>query len=180
MSLRKRYCAAKPYADFLRDVEANADLWQALTRRAHVPPELVERIRALGTRWHQLVLAEDWCGDAVNTLPVFAKLADLAENLDLRVLSRDATPDLMKAHLAPTGAQAIPVVMVLDADFVERAWWGTRPAELQRWVGSAGLAVPKEERHREVRRWYARDRGVTALRELAALLERATTLRMAA
>ena len=60
VTLRKRYRAAKPFGEFLRDVEANADLWRALATRAHVPPELVERVRALGGRWHLLVLAEDW------------------------------------------------------------------------------------------------------------------------
>ena len=86
MSLRAQYCAAQPFAEFLRRAEVNADLWQALTRRAHVPHAAVERVRALGGRWRLLVLADDWCGDATNTVPVLAKLAGLAENLDLRVV----------------------------------------------------------------------------------------------
>ncbi|MFN2565051.1 MAG: thioredoxin family protein [Gemmatimonadaceae bacterium] len=88
MNLRRRYCAAKPFAEFLRDVQANADLWRSLARRAHVPEQVVERVRALGGRWHLLVLVEDWCGDAVNTLPVLARLAELADNVGLRVRPR--------------------------------------------------------------------------------------------
>jgi hypothetical protein len=180
VSLRAQYCAAQPFAEFLRRAEVNADLWQALTRRAHVPHPAVERVRALGGRWRLLVLADDWCGDATNTLPVLAKLADLAENLDLRVLARDADADLMDAHLSPRGARAIPVVIALDADFVERGVLGSRHLPLQRWVDLVGAAMPKEARCREVRRRYAQERGVTTLDEVIGLLEHAASQRSAA
>ena len=98
MTLKRQYCEATPFSNFLDGVEANVHLWRSLARRAEVTDDVVERVRALGQRWHLLVLAEDWCGDAVNTLPVLAKLADIAENLDLRVLSRDKNPDLMDSH----------------------------------------------------------------------------------
>src|SRR3712207_8531646 len=51
---------------------------------------------------------------------------------------------------------SIPVVILLDDDYVERGWWGPRPTELQTWVVGAGQALDKAERYREIRRWYAR------------------------
>ena len=180
MTLKRRYCEATPFVTFLDGVETNADLWRSIARRAEVPDGDVERVRALGRRWHLLVLAEDWCGDAVNTLPVLAKLADIADNLDLRVLSRDANPGLMDSHLAPNGARAVPVVIALDADFVERGFWGSRPSPLKHWVESEGMSMPRDERYREIRRWYARDRGATTLDEVIGLLERGAISRRAA
>ncbi len=41
---------------------------------------------------------------------------------------------------------------------------------LQAWVCSEGAPMPKEERYKEVRRWYARDRGESTLREIIELL----------
>ncbi|MFN2398138.1 MAG: thioredoxin family protein [Gemmatimonadaceae bacterium] len=171
--MKRRYCAAKPFDHFLRDVQNNAQLWRAVARRADVPREWVDRMQAIAGRWHLLILVEDWCGDAVHTLPVLAKLAELAGNVDLRVLSRDANPDLMNAHLSPTGGRAIPVVLVLDECFAERGWWGSRPHELQHWFREAGLAMSSEDRYLEMRRWYTRDRGISAVREIVELLERA-------
>lgn len=171
MILKRRYCEASPFSRFLGSVEANADLWRSLARRAEVPDAAVERVRALGRRWHLLVIAEDWCGDAVNTIPVLAGLADLAENLDLRVVSREANADLMDSHLAPSGARAIPVVIALDEDYVEFGSWGSRPTPLKQWVETAGALMSKEDRYRELRRWYARDRGVTTLDEVIGILE---------
>ncbi len=126
---------------------------------------------ALDGAWHLLVLSEDWCGDAVNTVPIVARLAELAPNTDLRVLARDENLDLMDAHLTGT-SRSIPVVIVLDEEFNERGWWGPRPAALQQWVLGPGRALEKDVRYREIRSWYARDKGVSTLRELVELMER--------
>ena len=169
--LRERYLAAPDFEAMLGAVRKNADLWAAVWRRAEVPAEYVRRVAALGGAWHLLVLSEDWCGDAVNTLPIVAKLAALAPNVDLRVLARDENLDIMDSHL--TGhSRSIPCVIALDEDFHERGWWGPRPAELQRWVLGDGQALEGKERYRETRMWYARDRGRATLDELVAMLER--------
>ena len=142
-----------------------------MARRAKAPPEAVARADALPARRFLLVLNEDWCGDAVNTLPYVAALADASPRLDLRVVGRDANPDLMDAHLTGT-SRSIPVVIAYDAEFRELGWWGPRPAELQQWVLGPGAALEKAERYKEVRRWYARDGGRTTIAEVVALLER--------
>ena len=170
-TLRDRYLAAQDFETMLASATKNAELWAAIWRRAQVPQEFVDRVRGLSGEWHLLVLSEDWCGDAVNTIPVLAKLAERSPNLDLRILPRDANPDLMDAHLSGT-SRAIPVVMALDAEFVERGWWGSRPAELQRWALAEGLLLEKTERYRHVRTWYARDHGRTTLDEVVSMLER--------
>lgn len=176
ITLRERYLGAPGFEEMLATAEKNADLWAAVWRRAKVPEEVVQRVTALGGAWRLLVLSEDWCGDAVNTVPVVAKLAALAPNLDLRVLARDHNLDLMDAHLTGT-SRAIPVVIVLDEEFNERGWWGSRPAELQAWVMGPGRALENDARYREVRAWYARDAGRTTLEEIVATLERAAAER---
>jgi hypothetical protein len=75
----------------------------------------------------------------------------------------------MDAHLT-NGTRSIPVVMVLDEDFREVAWWGPRPAALQRWFLRDLKSLPKAERVRELRGWYARDRGRATLREILDLI----------
>jgi hypothetical protein len=172
VSLRDRFLAAPDFESMLASARKNVELWSAVWRRAQVGDEFLRRVAAVGGAWHLLALSEDWCGDAVNTLPVVARLAELSPNLDLRVLGRDANPDLMDAHL--TGrSRSIPVVILLDEAFRERGWWGPRPTVLQRWVSGQGQLLEKSARYREARTWYARDRGRTTLEEVASLLERA-------
>ena len=171
-ALRARFRAGRTFREFVAAAHANCDLWVAMARRARATPEAIARADALPGRRFLLVLNEDWCGDAVNTLPYVAALADASAALELRVVGRDANPDLMDAHLT-NGSRSIPIVIVHDAEFRELGVWGPRPAELQAWVLGPGQALDKAERDKEVRRWYARDGGRTTVAELLALLERA-------
>lgn len=174
--LRDRFAGAATLAQFIEDAQTNKALWIAASRRAEAPAPLVQRLLSLPSPRYLLVLAEDWCGDALGTLPALARLAENVPQLELRVLARDRNLDLMDAHLT-RGARSIPVVIVLDESFRELGWWGSRPAPLQRWVSSPeGQQLSKEERYRETRRWYATDRGRTALEEITELLERTAPL----
>lgn len=165
------YDRAATFPDWVARAQRNQDVWRDVYRLARLPADVVKRARAVPGRWRLLALAEDWCGDAFNTVPVIARLADEVPNLELRVLARDDNPALMDAHLT-NGSRSIPVVLVLDDEWEERACWGPRPRELQEWVLRSGLALPPADRYPETRRWYARDRGVTTLTELLELLER--------
>lgn len=162
---RSRYEAAPDFPTYLERVEKNAELWRGVWERVTLPEGVVERARELGADWRLAALSEDWCGDAVNTLPVVARLAEKA-GWDFRVFSRDENPDLMDAHLTGGTSRSIPVVVVYDADFREVGWWGPRPAEIQSWVLEEGLTMPSADRYKEVRRWYARDRGRSTLQEV--------------
>ena len=172
-TLRDRYAAAASFEELLTFVEKNVELWTAVWRHARVDEEYVRRVAALPGEWHLLVLSEDWCGDAVNTVPVVAKLAALSPNLELRVLARDENLDLMDAHLTGT-SRSIPVVILLDAEYRERAWWGPRPTALQDSVSGEWQVLEKSSRYREARAGYARDRGRTTLEEVVSMLERAS------
>ena len=172
MSIEQRFRAAAEFRAYVELAEANKELWRAGARRAQVDEAQLARVAALGGRWHLLALSEDWCGDAFNTLPVVARLAELAPNVELRLLGRDANPDLMDAHLSGE-ARAIPVVIVYDEEWNEVGWWGSRPAPLQALVKGEWAAMPKEERYPRVREWYARDRGRTTIAEIVGILERA-------
>ena len=163
------YLAAETFQEFLSSVTANDTLWAAVSRRSRVPDDIALRALRIRGSWHLLVLLEDWCADAVNTVPVLARLADEVPGLSLRVLRRDDNPALMDQHLI-SGSRAIPVVMILDDRFDEVAWWGPRPHQLQDWRASVGVHLPGTERYREMRRWYAVDRGRSALEEVLRLL----------
>jgi hypothetical protein len=177
MELQERYNKALTFEQFVDGARKNQDLWRGVYRLAKVPQEYVERVKAvIPGQWHLLVLAEDWCGDAVNSVPLIVRLAEASGNVDVRLLARDKNPDIMDQHLT-NGSRSIPVVMVLDEAFEERGSWGPRPHPLQEWMLSTGLQMPSEPRYHEARTWYARDRGLTTLEEVVGLLESAAAVR---
>jgi Thioredoxin len=139
-------------------------LWQGVYNLARVPAWVHESVPQ-GSLRKLLVIAEDWCGDASNTVPIVAKLAESVPGFDLRIILRDANPDVMNQYLT-NGSRSIPIVIALDENFGEIGHWGPRPSELQSWVMANRGTMPKTELYPQVRKWYARDRGEATLREV--------------
>lgn len=164
---RSLWNTAQPYPDFVAASVEHCGLWVGVHALARIPAWAAEQDFTAAPR-NLLVLAEDWCGDAANTIPVLAKLAEQVSGLELRVLRRDEYPALMDRYLT-NGSRSIPIVIALDAEFMELGSWGPRPVELQAWVMANRGVVPKDELYPQVRRWYARDRGESTIREVLAI-----------
>ena len=139
-------------------------LWQGIYNLARVPDWALAAIPS-GAQRKLLVIAEDWCGDASNTVPIIARFVSQIPEFELRVIMRDRYPEVMDQYLT-NGSRSIPIVIVLDENFGEIGHWGPRPTELQAWVMANRATMPKTELYPQVRKWYARDRGESTIREV--------------
>jgi hypothetical protein len=163
---------ALTYERFVKESTAHCELWSGVYRLARVPAWSIEAAAHLGRRYRLVVLAEDWCGDATNTLPVLAKWAEAVPEVELRVLRRDEHPEVMDRYLTGGTARSIPVVIVLTEDMEELGWWGPRPRALQEWTAAErAKGRAKAELYPEIRRWYAKDHGETTIREVLAVMD---------
>lgn len=154
---------AMTFEEFLAVSGSHHALWEGLYRLARVPAWASNATQ--GKTLNLLVLAEDWCGDASNTIPFLAHWATETPGVSLRIIRRDEHPDVMDRYLT-NGSRSIPIVVVLDASLEELGHWGPRPHELQQWVKANRPLIPKAELYPQVRKWYARDKGETTLREV--------------
>ena len=155
---------ATPWPAFLRAGMEHYDLWRGVYDRVILPGWAMEGFMRSSVR-KLLVIAADWCGDAANTVPVVARLADLVKGMELRILVRDTHPEVMNAYLT-NGTRSIPIVIGLNDSFGELGQWGPRPAALQDWVLSHKTLMPSPQRYAYARQWYAKDKGETTLKEL--------------
>jgi hypothetical protein len=155
---------ALTYDAFLAVSTKHKGLWEGIYGIARIPAWVAAAVPPGGRR-KLLVIAEDWCGDASSTIPIVAKLVAQVPGLELRVLLRDQNPELMNRYLT-NGSSSIPIVIALDEEFREVGHWGPRPRELQAWVMANRAIMPKSELYPKVRKWYAKDRGETTLREV--------------
>jgi hypothetical protein len=167
---KARYCEGETFAELMARPIKNHELWVGITHHVVIPLEISARVEALGGHWHLLVLSEDWCGDAVNIVPIIAKLTESVSNMDMRILARDENLDIMDKHLTGT-SRSIPIVILLNQKYLECGWWGPRPQALQKWVVEKGMQLPNDERYKEIRTFYARDRGLTTMQEIVEMLE---------
>lgn len=165
LDFRKLWEQALIFENFVDSCSAtHCGLWKGVYNLARVPEWAGAAVPA-GTVRKLLVIAEDWCGDASNTVPIIAKFANSVPGIELRVILRDQNPEVMDRYLT-NGARSIPIVIALDESYQEIGHWGPRPTELQAWVMANRGTMPKSELYPQVRKWYARDRGETTLREV--------------
>lgn len=165
--LRHRHSQARTLDEFIAGAGANQEFWRGMHARP-ASRELVEIAGRLSRPHHLLVLLEDWCWDAVNTITVLDRVTAEVPQLDLRVLERDRHLDLMDRYLTK-GTRAIPIVLVLDAEFGVVGHWGPRPAALQSWFEEQRDRLPSRELYRGMRMWYARDAGRSVVEEILAV-----------
>ena len=119
-----------------------------------------------------LVIAESWCGDAAQNVPVMQKMAEVNPNINLRVILRDENPDLMNRYLT-NGGKSIPILICLDENLNELGTWGPRPAVLQDWLKKekANPTIEMSELKEQFQVWYTKDKGQTLQQEMLLLMK---------
>lgn len=118
------------------------------------------------------VIAESWCGDASQSLPFIAKMAEASEGkINLFILLRDQNVEVMNQYLT-NGTRSIPKLIALDAQGEELFVWGPRPHEasllMQQLKGDATLSA--EEKKERLHKWYADNKGNDTQEEILSLL----------
>jgi len=144
-----------------------------LDKTTIINPQLEQEIKAVKERWYWLILSEAWCGDAAQNVPVLAKMAELNDNIVLKLLLRDENPDVMEAYLT-NGGKSIPKLVCLNQDdLAEVGVWGPRPKQAQVMVEAykANPTSSYADFVKEVQLWYAKDKTKTLQEEIMNLLK---------
>lgn len=130
------------------------------------------KLENLGRDYLWLVISEGWCGDAAQLLPVMHKMEEASPKIEMKIVFRDANPELIDAYLT-NGARSIPKLIVIDKKTEEVVGsWGPRPeaaAELVRNYKETH-GVIDENGKMELQLWYLHDKGLSTQREIAGLL----------
>lgn len=90
-----------------------------------------------------LGITEDWCGDAMINNPILQRIAEAA-NIEVRMVYRDETLDLMDRYLT-NGGRSIPVYLLLNQDGKVISKWGPRAPKLQEYVMDLRTNLPSSE-----------------------------------
>jgi len=114
-----------------------------------------------------IILVEAWCGDGAQIAPYFAILSELNSNIVFRLVLRDENPQLMNKFLTD-GKSSIPKFICLDGNQCVLSSWGPRPAEAQKIFieYKNNPLMTKDEFHKELHLWYARNKGEAIMNEI--------------
>lgn len=160
--------------DYLYYTQLNIQRMERQDAQDIIRPELKERLAAVSRPITWLVLVEWWCGDVAQNLPAIHQMAEASPFIELRLLLRDENLDLMD-HFLTDGARSIPVLIACDSVSGQvLGRWGPRPAPAQALLIDFKTnpdGRSKEDFHKELHLWYARDRNQTIQTEFVDLLE---------
>ena len=90
-----------------------------------------------------LVITEEWCGDAMMSVPILRRIAELAQ-IDVRVVLRDEDVTLIDRHLT-NGSRSIPIFLALDQKGEVVQKWGPRARAVQQDVDQIMDELPEKE-----------------------------------
>jgi hypothetical protein len=183
MDWSRIFAEALPYLDFLDRYASPAQRtrWDAMHGRIGLDDGQRVLLGGFVRRMPVLVLNGAWCGDCINQVPIFAHFAAASPAIDLRLLDRDANPDVRDA-LKINGGNRVPVAAFLSEDFQEVARFGERTLSRYRQLAiqqlgpacPTGIVPPDDDETRAVtREWLAEfERAQLLLRLSPRLRER--------
>ena len=158
--------------DLTHYTELNETRMNRLVKTIRVSEEIAVNLRMLTSSYIWLVLSEGWCGDAAQLLPVFDKMATGGNNIELKIVFRDANDELMDLFLT-NGSKSIPKLIVLRKETLEVLGnFGPRPKEAVELVQNykQQFGIIDEKIKTDLQLWYLHDKGLSTQNELLKLM----------
>jgi len=158
--------------EFINHTKLNFSRIKRITKTTPISNDVKNTVDCLSDKLTWIVLAESWCGDAAQNIPVFAKIAEANPNIGLKIILRDENPELMDQYLT-NGGKSIPKLICVDENLNELGTWGPRPEFLQNWLykEKANPTMEMSDLKEQFQVWYIKDKGQTLQTEMILLMK---------
>lgn len=172
---KRHFARSLSYADYLATSKPEyAAKWAAMDAKIPALLEVqAERLRGYHRQLLVLAYSGAWCGDCVRQGPMIERIAGASDDIIVRWIDRDASPELTE-ELRMAGGRRVPIFVLLSEDFFEVARHGDRTltayrAKAARDVGPTcdpGLIPPPSHQlDAEMEEWVAHfERALIVLR----------------
>ncbi|WP_281238120.1 thioredoxin family protein [Flavobacterium praedii] len=158
--------------DLLHYSTLNESRLKRLDKTITVPEEISLKLKGLEKEYIWLVIAEGWCGDAAQILPILNKMAAESNKIDLKIVLRDENDDLM-SHFLTNGARAIPKLLIIDKQLGKVcSHWGPRPKGASDLIKNykEQFGIVDEEAKSQLQLWYLHDKGLSVQHEVVKMM----------
>ena len=159
------------FGEFSGRFKSRKEAWEKRNSWGTFPDLTASRMRAITAPLRILVVAEEECGDSMNSIPYLVRLVALAPSIEVRIVDSKKGLSVMEAHRTVDGRAATPTIVVLDQADRVVACWVERPAALIRWSKTPRDSLPADQRFGGRLAWYENDKGASAMAEWVPLLE---------
>lgn len=159
-------------SDLLNYSLLNDKRMDRLDKTLKISEEISNSINSLKDNFTFLVIAEGWCGDAAQIVPVLNKISEISSKIEVKIVLRDENEALMNLYLT-NGSKSIPKILIVDTQNNVVNSWGPRPSIATKMVidykeqnGSLDVDFKKN-----LQIWYNKDKGSNTQEDLLKLLK---------
>jgi Thioredoxin len=128
----ERFQEGLTYDEWKAQMTRNQERFLSNESQFRIEPDDLAFFKNLPQPVNVLVLAEDWCGDVIDNLPILGRLATESGRLNVRVFLRDQNVDIMDQYLNKGEFRSIPVFAFFDGQFHELGRFIERPESVTR------------------------------------------------
>jgi hypothetical protein len=137
-----------------------------------ISEEIKEKISSFSGNVTWLVITESWCGDAAHVIPALNKIAELSQNIDLKLVLRDQNEALMDQFLTNGGRSIAKLIMIDNTTGEVVNTFGPRPSDATQLVNDyktkhGGLTPQFKE---DLQVWYNKNKGQNIIADAMTLL----------
>ena len=132
-----------------------------LDKTIKVSEDSIANLQNLKRDYIWLVITEGWCGDAAQILPVFNKMAELSDKVELRIVFRDENEELMNLFLT-NKTKSIPKLIIINKET------GSVLNLIQNYKEQHGSI--DETAKAELQMWYLHDKGISTQNEVIKMM----------
>jgi hypothetical protein len=158
-------------AELLQYSELNLHRMNRVEKTTTLIEDLSTKLKLIKQPQIWLILAEGWCGDAAQTIPIFHLIEKQFPKIKIKHILIDENVELMDLFLT-NGSRSIPKVLMLDASSLNLlAQWGPRPSEATTLINNLKAEkLEMMEIKEKLHAWYAKNRGVAVQSEIIDIL----------
>ncbi|PWA06532.1 thioredoxin family protein [Flavobacterium psychrotolerans] len=143
-----------------------------LDKTMKISGENILKLQSLKKEYIWLVLAEGWCADGAQLIPVFNKMVNESDKIELKIVLRDENEDFMNQFLT-NNSKAIPKLVIIDKETGNVCGsWGPRPKGAIDLIKNykEKFGIVDEIAKADLQMWYLHDKGISTQNEVIDLM----------
>jgi hypothetical protein len=155
----------------LENKKLNLHRMNRIKKQYCVADELKKLVQQIDKPQTWMIISETWCGDSAQNIPFIAKMAELNQMINLKIILRDSNPDIMDLYLT-NGTRSIPILIAFNENGEELFRWGPRPQQARKlFADLKAQGFEKDYILEKLHLWYGRNKGKDIETEMLEMLK---------
>jgi hypothetical protein len=145
MDLIEWYEKGISFNEYMAKMKVNSDELTIIYNTYNIPSYQLSTLEKLKNKnWNVIVLAAEWCTDAMLCVPILQKICERI-GFQQSILIRDENLELMDQYLTNGMSRSIPILIFIDHEGKEQFVWGPRSTKVEEVMNNLRNQLPQKD-----------------------------------